>query len=360
MKSKTIILSLENEKGRGILTIYQEEDLLQCRIRLYNIGELSKFCKIGIYHNNEVYSSNLLKKDGVYTSSLVGDFDIDKDFYAAIIDTNNNNSVLLCGGTYAGFFFNNQTDFENKFTSNFSPAKIEPNFEIKPQANNNIFTEIKKEEISPSFYSESLNINQCNDECERCKSCKYKEFFYSQTNNSTPQNDCSNAENIKENEMSKAETSLNQTKNLDCKTFQEVGDNKINAQNNILSENDNPNEVLSETEKPNKQSVYENLKSQFKYVFENYPPDSLLNSLIENSKFVRIEEEEKSYSIGVIYENEKMKYICYAILCNYNTPAPEELGKHYQWLPLDCEDPLSEGYYVVFQDAVDLKIVEMS
>ena len=72
MKSKTIILSKEDEKGRGILTLFQDEDLLQCRIRLYNMPKLTRFCKLGIYHNKEVFSANLLEKSGVYTSSMVG------------------------------------------------------------------------------------------------------------------------------------------------------------------------------------------------------------------------------------------------------------------------------------------------
>ena len=84
-----------------------------------------------------------------------------------------------------------------------------------------------------------------------------------------------------------------------------------------------------------------------------------MNKLIENSKFVKIGEDGEQYSIGAIYANDQIKYICYAIKCNYNSPVPEELGKNYQWLPLDQEDPLSEGYYIVYQDAVDLKIVEI-
>ena len=80
MKSKTIILSSENEKGRGILTLFIEQGLLNCRIRLYNTPNLNRFCKIGIYHNKQVYSANLLERNGVYTSSMVGEFNIDQDF----------------------------------------------------------------------------------------------------------------------------------------------------------------------------------------------------------------------------------------------------------------------------------------
>ena len=81
--------------------------------------------------------------------------------------------------------------------------------------------------------------------------------------------------------------------------------------------------------------------------------------LISNSKFVKINENGNNYSIGAIFEGVEMKYICYAVKCEYNAQVPSEIGEHYQWLPLDKEDPMSEGYYVVFQDAKDLKIVEM-
>ena len=98
---------------------------------------------------------------------------------------------------------------------------------------------------------------------------------------------------------------------------------------------------------------------QFDYIFENYPADEELDKLIEHGKFVKINENAEQYSLGAIYLDGNIKYICYAVKCNYNSPAPEELGKYYQWVPIDNEDPLSEGYYIVYQDAEDLKIIEV-
>ena len=72
-----------------------------------------------------------------------------------------------------------------------------------------------------------------------------------------------------------------------------------------------------------------------------------------------INENGNSYNIGAIYEHETIKYLCYAVKSTYNQPPPTEIGKNYQWLPLDKEDPLSDGYYVVFQDALDFKILEL-
>jgi hypothetical protein len=295
MNSKTIILSNHETKGRGILTIFEEDGLLQCRLRLYNTPQLSRFCKLGIYHEKQVTSGNLLEKNGVYTSSMVGNFDINKDFYTAIIDTENENQVIISGGTYAGFFFNDNSVFEE----------------------NKLLHQVEKENPNTNIYEYTKNEteNKCEDDCDKCKTCKYKEFFYS----NQPIN------NANSNPVSLS----------------------TNQQNNNISQ-----EIPLE-----QNSNVENLKTQFQYVFENYEQDEILTSLIPNSKFAKINENSKQYSIGAIYENEQMKYICYATPCNYNSPAPEELGEHYQWLPLDQDDPLSEGYYVVFQDAKDLKIV---
>lgn len=326
MKSKTIIISSQNEKSRGILTLFQEEDLLKCRLRLYSTPKLSRYCKLGVYHNKEVYSSNLLEKNGVYESSMVGNFDIDQDFYTAIVDTSNNNEVILSGGTYAGFFFNNQEDIEKDIQNNHFFEKIQ-----KTDPNTDLYD--YPEKIKPTINSQVneltfSNKDKCED-CYKCLNCKYKEYFY-QEQNASNQNI-----SLVENDIKIEDFNQN-----------------INKEN--IKQNDETNQQEVE-----QKSIIQAIMPQFKYVFENYNADEILNSLIPNSKFVKINENQEEYSIGAIYENDEMKYICYAIMCNYNTPAPQELGSHYQWLPLDKEDPLSEGYYIVFQDAKDLKIVEL-
>lgn len=275
MKSKTIILSPTSESGnsRGIITLYIEDELLKCKLRLYSCSELTPECKLGIYHNNEVYTANLLNKGGQYESSFVGDFNIDQNFYCAIINTANNNSVVLAGGTYAGYYFNNSEIFTSK-----------ENMEKEPQ---------------PTQTPSPIN---CED-CQKCKSCKYKEYFYSQ---------------------------------------------KAEIQTDKAPQN-----------QPTQPTILDSITPQINHIFNTYPQNKTLTKLIPNSQFVEIKENGEEYSIGAIYENETLKYISYAIKSNYNLSPPKELGKHYQWLPIDAIDPLSEGYYLVFQDAKDLKILEL-
>lgn len=328
MKSKTIIISSQdkNKAGRGILTLYDEDDILKCKLRLYGVEKLNRYAKIGIYHNNEVYTANLLDKGGVYFSSFVGNFNMDSDFYTAIIKTDNNNEVLLAGGTYAGFYFNDNT----VFTDNSG-------FDAKQEADE--YVELDKE--TQELIDKESNLTN-EDLCDKCASCKYKEYFYSH-----------------QDEELYSPTELESTPEEDLQ--KEDIENKTNFNDRATITQSNETETKKTEENPTQKekaiSIMEQIVPQFKYIFENYPPNEELNKLIENSKFVEMSE--GNYSIGAIYMQEEIKYICYAVRCRYNTPPPEELGKHHQWLPIDQEDPLSEGYYMVFQDATDLKIIEL-
>ena len=301
MKSKTLILQSQtaNKNGRAILTLSQQDDLLSTKWSLYNCASLSPQTRLGIYHKNQVYSSNMLYKDGAYTSSLVGDFDMNSDFYCAVIDTEHDNTALLAGGTYAGYFFDDTSVITKNLNNSFS--KISPSTQTKE----------KKAEDCSQVCNASTN-----QDYNPCKSCKYKAYFYSQT----------------------APTSQQTSPQTTTSTADDA--------------TPTPN-----TEKKN--SIVENLLPQFDYIFKNFPECEELNTRIPNSRFAKISEGNSTYCIGAIYQEQQLQYICYAVPSSYNTPAPEELGKFHQWLPLDPDDPLSDGYHIVYQDAHDLKIIEV-
>ena len=174
MKSKTIILSSQDEnrpKSRGILTLSIEDDLLMCKMRLYETPSLNRDCKIGIYHNKKVFSANLLEKQGVYTSSIVGDFNIDNDFYAAIIDTKNSNNILLSGGTYAGYFFNDNSVFEKDFPKNNATENAMRSFDCA-QGDIRCYSEWGNAEPKNPLSEEEVVS------CKDCENCVYKQYFY--------------------------------------------------------------------------------------------------------------------------------------------------------------------------------------
>lgn len=272
--------------SRAILTLYIEDELLKCRVRTYDMHRLTQYTKIAVYHNNEVTTANMIEKNGVYLSSLVGTYNIDNDFYCAIVDTEHENIPLVAGGSYAGYYYNDTSVFEEK--------KDTSTLEI---------------------------VDECpvEDNFDRCKNCKYKEFFYSQDTLKISQ------ESIEEDPIAP------------------VPDSTL------------PEAITND----NKQDILSSLVPQFDYIFEHYPENIELSSLLPGSKFVSIQDGEDSYSVGAIYVEDKLKVLCYAKPTKYNSPVPVELGDHYQWLPLDKEDPLSDGYYIVYQDATTLKILDL-
>lgn len=326
MKTKTIIISSqkENSNARGILTIFSENGILSCRIRLYNVNNLSKFCKLGIYHENEVFSGNLLENDGVFTCSIFGDFDIDKDFYSAIVDTSNNNEVILSGGTYAGYYFNDDSVF-NDLTYDVEPVPV-----------------------IDSDSPEVASIHDCSD-CEKCSNCEYKKYFFE--HNTGHEETPIMLNTTKPDVYQTEKETMSDTK---CENIYDASKSEM-----VQTETPNTQTPINENIEQTTESLFNSIIPQFKYVFENYEANTQLNNLIPNSKFVSICEGGENYSIGAIYSDDEIKFLCYAVQKESSINPPPELGEHYQWLPLDIEDPLSEGYFVVFQDAHDLKIVEL-
>ena len=287
MKSKTIIISSpDSDNSRGILTITEDTDRIRCKLRLYHTPPLSADCHLGIYHNDQVYTANLINRHSYYESSLTGDFDMSLDFYAAIIDTSHNNAVILAGGTYTGYYFNDHSPFTQ------AKASQSDNYDIDTAT------------IPP-------DTDTCSD-CDQCTHCVYKEYFYAHAQDTAP----------------------------------------------ASPSDPSPTSTEHESTSPEPYSILSSLIPQFEHIFATNEPNNELSSLVKNSRFVTIKDESE-YSIGAIFYDEQIAYICYAVRCRYNTPAPEELGQHYQWLPLDPTDPLSDGYYLVYQDAHDLKIVEV-
>ena len=359
MKTKTIIISQPEGSGRGILTLYIEDDLLKTKIRLYEVKPLSAYCKLGIYHNNEVYTANLICKSGVYTTSFVGNFNLDADFYCAIINPNNNNEVILSGGTYAGYFFEDNSVFE---------PKNEESSQERTVSESEIYKNKTTHSVKGNEAQSSVVNNFKTEECIDCAHCKYKEYFYaSNPLSNNPEEENYLYPNSSKNLSNQTKQTEIKQKNVFFTTNNIENVQSIKTQNSFYQNQNETHENADENQQANPKtdetspahSLLESLIPQFDYIFKNYPENIELDSLIENAKFVSIDDNNENYSIGAIYEDNKMKYICYAVRCNYNSPAPEELGKFYQWLPVDQSDPLSEGYYIVYQDATDLKILEI-
>ncbi len=104
-------------------------------------------------------------------------------------------------------------------------------------------------------------------------------------------------------------------------------------------------------EKP--ETFFDGIKEQIESLFEKYPEEEILKQIIPDSKWVKIDYEDKGeyYVVGLLYENNKIKYVCYGIPGMYSKEPPEELRGFSQWLPIDAEKEDGFGYWLTYQDA---------
>ncbi|MBQ3235027.1 MAG: hypothetical protein IJA97_02590 [Clostridia bacterium] len=104
-------------------------------------------------------------------------------------------------------------------------------------------------------------------------------------------------------------------------------------------------------------NFYPSVKERFDKIIYCHPSDTELCSVIPDGEFVKIPyDNDRSYSVGRVYECGEVKYLCYAVKGKY-METPPELKEFCRFLPLSPYKPLSEGYFVIFQSAESGKII---
>lgn len=121
-------------------------------------------------------------------------------------------------------------------------------------------------------------------------------------------------------------------------------------------------ESLEETPKPKQTNTFfSKVENQVNLLLSTNQADELLEKIIPDSKFCRVQNGDKYYVFGVIYQQGEVKCICYGIPAEYSTVPPKEIDGLCQWLPLDANNYQGSGYWMTYQDALsgDNIVVEM-
>lgn len=351
MNNKTIILSSENKTPNGIkaiLTLITDNSTLKGKMRLYNANTLPLDSKIGVYYKEKIHTATITKSQDTYNFEINQNFDLTNDIYCAVLDKKN---IFISGGSYGNMFFNENSIF-------YGDASTTEDVEEYIDKCVDQDCEYEAEEQS------SIDTN------EKCDNCVYKKDFFE--NKSTPQdffsifkNENSESTQIKKlkpethlqpKEIIKNADSTKQLKiikeNMQTISKQKIQKDKqeYNSEAPVKKSGDDIGDFLSM------------ISEQIDEMLVKYPTENTIMELVPNSKFIKIEDEyeNNTYIIGVIYEKEKIKYLAYGVPAKYNTPAPKELGTNYQWIPIDLNDPMTDGYYVLYQDAIDGSIIKFT
>lgn len=97
---------------------------------------------------------------------------------------------------------------------------------------------------------------------------------------------------------------------------------------------------------------YRAVKGEIDELFEKYPRDQTLVGAFSCSEWVRVKGEENApeYLVGVIYDDGKAKYICYALLAEDKSSPPEEIKDACTFVPVSAFSS-DKGFFVIFQSA---------
>ena len=111
--------------------------------------------------------------------------------------------------------------------------------------------------------------------------------------------------------------------------------------------------ISDEVETETEDTFFDGIKDQIETLFDKFPEEEILKEIIPDSKWVKIDYEEKGeyYVVGLLYEDNKVKYVCYGVPSIYSDEPPKDLKGFSQWLPIDSKKEESFGYWVTYQDA---------
>jgi hypothetical protein len=93
-------------------------------------------------------------------------------------------------------------------------------------------------------------------------------------------------------------------------------------------------------------------------MFICYPTDTKLAELVPNSKWVRVTSEDDYYVVGLIFELDEPKFICYGIHGYFTVKPDADLTAISEWLPIDYDNAEGEGYWMIYQSATDGKTLK--
>jgi hypothetical protein len=100
-------------------------------------------------------------------------------------------------------------------------------------------------------------------------------------------------------------------------------------------------------------NFYQTVKSQLDDLFANYPREEYLCGLFEGTEWVRVNYDNAGqyYTVGLIYDGDTVRCICYGVPGRYAPRPPAELTGFCQWLPFSTDEPQGGGYWLMYQDA---------
>ncbi len=97
---------------------------------------------------------------------------------------------------------------------------------------------------------------------------------------------------------------------------------------------------------------YEKVKEELSRLFDSQPAEEELAKAVPLSRWAKVTfARGKYYTVGVISDEKRPKYICYGVPTDKRGDPPDALKEYCSFVPLSIFDPDGKGYWMLFQDA---------
>lgn len=302
IKKRSIVLSdTQSSNKKAVLSMEEDEVGVKGTLRLYNFSkDLGGISSLGFCVNQKVYKAGLTFKSPMLYEFFAPLKEIPNAFSCAVINFQDAEAKAVLYGSSDGNdeVYAQIIDEISKDNSMANVASVLDKHGVD-------FDEEEKEEVEKEI---DKAMSGCQD---NCANCVYKKYFYEHNNT--------------------------QTAGLESEP--EVEERE---------------ESVKEEPKEQKPTFIDKLKPQIDKLFEANPIENNLQSLIPNSKWVKVDYEDDGdfYVFGLLYDEAgQVKYVCYGVPAVFEEEAPRELSGYPIWVPLDRENYEGFGYWLTYQDA---------
>ncbi len=305
---KNIVLSgVDNPSQKAVLTLECDGQMAKGRLRLYNFGvEPKGIISLGLYYGGNVIKAGLIRSSQMLYTFACQSENISDDFSCAVINFVNGEPSPILYGKGEGY-----SDKDEIFSQVIEKIKTSKNVDEVEKTLDKYGVDFDEELKSEIEYE----IDNCmaKKECGDCENCEYKKFY------------------LENSQSQKLELSSDAHKEL------------VSSLENEDDEEDEDQNI----------NFYAELKPQLDNLFANNPSEDYLENLLPNSKWVKVSIDDNGnyYVLGLIYEDDRLVYICYGVPGVYQKNSPRELSGYPVWFPLDEAKPEGFGYWLSYQDA---------
>ncbi len=298
LKKTVVMISCEGGSEKAVLSANYKNGTTSGKVKLYNTKQNDGIYVLSFYNNGQVIKCGL-NPSGANEFSFSSEQEIDlKNSVCAVVFVKDAKPTPIVVGSCKN---EAPSALDHAFAKSIAQMDEKKDLKAKDvqeilDENEIDFEESEKQEIEAAIDEE---MKKCDCEQKNCAGCRYREAFYAEEKEEQP---------------------------IEVKT-----------------------------------TYYSEVSDQLKNLFDTCEKETVLEEIIPNSKWVKVDyaNDGNYYVVGLIYEDDTLKFVCFGVPGYYASESPKELEGLCKWVPVDSSKPFEFGYWITYQDAKTGENVEV-